>query len=105
MSITLEAQLQVIERQVVKLETLQEVNTRAVTEMAANISRLIDKLDKSDDTAKEAAQRARSAHHRIDELREAVDGIKQGQRWLITTSFGLIGLAASLLGLVIKFIQ
>ncbi len=100
-----EAQLQAIAHQVVKLETLQEVNNKALTDMASSVSRLVDRLDKSDDTAREADQRARAAHHRIDEVRASIDGIKQGQRWLITTSFGLIGLAASLLGLVVKFIQ
>ncbi|QJC53105.1 hypothetical protein HGI30_17010 [Paenibacillus albicereus] len=100
-----ENQLQAIVSQVVKLETLQEVNTRALGELASGVTRLIERLEKSDETAREAAQRARAAHHRIDEIRASIDGIKQGQRWLITTSFTLIGLAASLLGLVFKILE
>ncbi|MGN7454635.1 hypothetical protein ACTHPH_07455 [Paenibacillus pasadenensis] len=100
-----ENQLQAIVSQVVKLETLQEVNTRALGELASGVARLIERLEKSDETAREAAQRARAAHHRIDEIRASIDGIKQGQRWLITTSFTLIGLAASLLGLVFKILE
>ncbi|OXM15237.1 hypothetical protein CGZ75_00355 [Paenibacillus herberti] len=100
-----EVQLQAIASQVVKLETLQEVNTRALGDVATGITRLIERLEKSDDTAREAAQRARAAHHRIDEIRASIDGIKQGQRWLITTSFTLIGLAAVLLGLIVKFLE
>ncbi|ASS66471.2 MULTISPECIES: hypothetical protein [unclassified Paenibacillus] len=65
----------------------------------------MERLEKSDDMAREAGQRARAAHHRIDELRGQLEAMKQGQRWIITTSFGLIGLAATLLGLVLKFIE
>ncbi|MFK7692847.1 hemolysin XhlA family protein [Paenibacillus sp. HJGM_3] len=37
--------------------------------MTANVNRLVEKWDKSDDIAKEADHRSRSAHHRIDEIR------------------------------------
>lgn len=37
-----------------------------MSELTNNVNRLVEKLDKSDDLAKEAAQSARSAHKRID---------------------------------------
>lgn len=57
-----------IQQRMVKLETLQEKNAEAIGNMAGNVNRLIDKLDKSDDIAKAAAISARSAHHRINGL-------------------------------------
>ncbi|MFD2663719.1 hypothetical protein, partial [Paenibacillus thailandensis] len=66
-----------------RLEVMQENNTRAVSEMAASVQRLVDKLDKSDDVAKEALQSTKSAHHRIDGLSGEFKEMKTGQRWLI----------------------
>lgn len=111
-----ETQLQTIVSQVVKIETLQEVSNKAINDMAGNIGRLVDRLEKSDDVAKEAAQSARSAHHRIAELREELkdeskklkdelDGTKQNQRWLVTTSCTLISLGIAALGFAFKFVQ
>ena len=61
-----------IESRLARLEALQEANVRTTNELTANVNRLVEKLEKSDDLAREADQRARSAHHRIDEVRADV---------------------------------
>lgn len=62
-----------IEGRLGRLEALQEATVRTNTELTANVNRLVEKLDKSDDIAREADQRARSAHQRIDELSKQTD--------------------------------
>lgn len=99
---TPEAQLNQIAVQVGKLETLQEANTKAIGEMAASVNRLVDRLDRSDDIARDAEQRARSAHHRIDEAIRRIDDIKSGQRWLIGTTISLAGLFVAAVGFIFK---
>lgn len=68
------------------LETLQESNARAIGDIASSVKRLIEKLEQSDDIAREADQRARSAHHRIDKIDKII-------YWISTTVFGAIILA------------
>lgn len=72
-----------------KLEANQEATAKSMAQMAESVNRLVEKLDKSDDIAREADQRARSAHHRIDELRAEMDkriaGIQDDIRWLWRT--------------------
>lgn len=87
-------QLQAIAVKVGRLEVLQEANTRAVSELASSVNKLVDKLDQSDNIAREADQRARSAHHRLDDLQTA-------QRWLIGTTVTMV---LSVVGMLIKFI-
>lgn len=100
---TPEAQLNQIAVQVGKLETLQEANTKAISDMASSVNRLVDRLDKSDDIARDADQRARSAHHRIDDISNRIEDIKAGQRWLIGTTISLGGLFIATVSLIIKF--
>jgi len=78
-----------------RLEIMQETNIRAINDMASSVNRLVEKLDKSDDIAREADQRARSAHHRIDD-------IKNGQKWLIGTTISMIGLFIAAVGFLWK---
>lgn len=73
-----------------RLEGLQDANTRAISDMAASVNKLVDKLDKSDDIAKDADQRARSAHHRIDRIDKILF-------WAGTSA------GAGIIGAVIKF--
>lgn len=56
-----------------RLEVLQETNTKAISDMAVSVSRLVDKLDKSDDIAREADHRAKTAHHRIDDFNRRLE--------------------------------
>lgn len=70
-----------------RLEVLQESNAKAIQDMASSVNRLVDKLDKSDDIAREADQSARSAHHRIDEVAD-------NQKWLWRTVVGALLLGA-----------
>jgi methyl-accepting chemotaxis protein len=92
---TPEAQLNQIAVQVGKLETLQEATAKSVGDLAGAVNRFVDRLDKSDDVAKEAARDAKSAHKRIDE-------IKTGQRWLIGITITLAGLFVSAAVLILK---
>ncbi|MCM3747470.1 hypothetical protein M3223_08890 [Paenibacillus pasadenensis] len=102
--------------QVAKLETSQEASTKALSEVAFSVGRLVDRLESSDDVAKEAAQSARSAHKRIDKLEDAVkedkddmddaiERMRQGQRYVVTTACALISIGVAAIGLAIKFVQ
>ncbi|MEF3302384.1 hypothetical protein [Paenibacillus sp. GYB003] len=72
-----------------KLEALQETNARAIHDMATGLNRLINKLDQSDDIAREADLRAKSAHQRIDEVKLESDkkwsGVQADIEWLWRT--------------------
>jgi methyl-accepting chemotaxis protein len=71
-----------------KLEAGQEATAKSIGEMASSVNRLVEKLDQSDDIAKEAGQRARSAHHRLDdvkaELEKKIDAVKSDEDKKIT---------------------
>mgnify|MGYP001413976971 CR=1 FL=1 len=73
-----------------RLEALQEANVRTTSELTANVNRLVEKLDRSDDIAREADQRAKSAHHRIDETNKAVEEVKGDIKWLWRTVIAAI---------------
>lgn len=90
-------QLNEIALKVGRLEVLQEANTKAVADMAGSVNRLVDKLDQSDNIAREADQRARSAHHRLDSIEAA-------RARTVTTTVSLCGLIATIVTLALKFI-
>lgn len=91
-----------IEGRLGRLEALQEATVRTNTELTANVNRLVEKLERSDDTAREADQRAKSAHHRIDELADKrVAAIEENQRWLWRTIIG--GIITAVIAAVAKF--
>ena len=91
-----------IESRLARLEALQEANVRTTSELTANVNRLVEKLDRSDDIAREADQRAKSAHHRIDDLGKRMDGLDNDITWLWRTVIGAI--VASVIGGAITFI-
>lgn len=66
-----------------RLEAMQESNVRSIGDMATSINRLVTKLDQSDDIAREADQRAKSAHHRIDNIDKIIF-------WAATTAIGAV---------------
>lgn len=66
-----------------RLEAMQHTNTETVADMASSVQRLVDKLDKSDDIAKEAFQRVRVSEYRIKD-------IEDGQKWLWRTIVGAV---------------
>jgi methyl-accepting chemotaxis protein len=72
-----------------KLEAGQETSVKATNDLAASVNRLVDKMDRSDDIAREADQRARSAHHRIDEVKTEIDkkliSVQDDVKWLWRT--------------------
>lgn len=86
-----------IQTRMVKLESLQEKNAEAIGNMASNVNRLIDKLDHSDDIAKEAYQRVRSAQHQIND-------IKGTMKWLIGTTLTIVGLFFTAIGFLWKVV-
>lgn len=91
-----------IEGRLARLEALQEANVRTTSELTANVNRLVEKLDRSDDIAREADQRSKAAHHRIDELGKRMDGITGDITWLWRTVIGAI--IAGVIGGAITFI-
>ena len=64
--VTYDKTLNEIALKVGRLEVMQESNTKAISDMAASVNKLIDKLDASDDIAKEALKSASSAHKRLN---------------------------------------
>ncbi|WMT42859.1 hypothetical protein RE628_11545 [Paenibacillus sp. D2_2] len=87
-----QAALNDISVKVGRFEVMQENNTKAITDMAASVNKLVDKLDRSDDIAKEALDKSKSAHKRLD-------GIDKIIFWVSTTVIGLV--LVGLVGLVI----
>ncbi|WP_424766288.1 hemolysin XhlA family protein [Paenibacillus sp. sgz302251] len=90
---TTEQQLAEISVKVGRVEVMQEMNAKAIIEMAASVQRLVDKLEKSDDVAREALDKSKSAHHRLD-------NIDDNQKWIWRTVVGAI--LAGLIGLFWK---
>jgi methyl-accepting chemotaxis protein len=83
-----------------KLEAGQEATAKSIGDMANSVNRLVEKLDQSDDIAKDASNRARSAHHRIEEVKVEIADIKGDIKWLWRTVLtaaitGAIGGAAA----------
>jgi hypothetical protein len=68
------------------MEATQRAQAEAVNRMVSNVDRLIDKLDKSEDTAIEAAISSRSAHKRIDRIDRVIN-------WVGTTVIGTLVIA------------
>lgn len=72
-----------------KLETGWDASVRATNELAASVNRLVEKMDTSDDIAREAGQRARAAHYRLDEARAEFDkklgSVQEDIKWLWRT--------------------
>ena len=91
-----------IESRLARLEALQESNIRTINDLTANVSRLVEKLDRSDDIAREADQRAKSAHHRLDEVNRRVDGVANDITWLWRTVIAAI--VTGVIGGAITFI-
>ncbi len=82
------------------MESTQKAQAEAIGKMAHSVDRLVDKLDKSDDIAREAMQSAKSAHHRIDDLKKDQEGVRVGQRWLIGTTISAVALFLTGIGLL-----
>jgi len=79
-----------IEGRLGRLEALQEATVRTTTELTANVNRLVEKLDRSDDIARDADQRAKSAHHRIDETVSQIKSVQDDIKWLWRTVIAAI---------------
>jgi len=69
-----------------RLEVMQENNTRAISDMAISVNKLVDKLDKSDDVAKNAGTLALKANERLDK-------IEDNQKYLWRTVIGAVLIA------------
>lgn len=72
-----------IEGRLARLEALQETSIRTTSELTANVNRLVEKLDKSDDMAREAFEKAKSAHKRLDKIDKIIF-------WAATTIIGTV---------------
>ncbi|MDI4648512.1 hypothetical protein [Cohnella hashimotonis] len=56
-----------------RLKVIQEHTVDALSKLSCSIDRLNERLDKSDDTAREADQRSKSAHRRLDDFSENIE--------------------------------
>jgi len=91
--VTTEQQLNEISLKVGRVEVLQEMNAKNINDLTNSVQRLVEKLENSSDIAREALDKSKSAHHRLD-------SIEDGQKWLWRTVAGAI--IAGLLGLFWK---
>jgi len=87
-----------IEGRLGRLEAYHESQARATSELTANVSRLVDKLDKSDDIAREAEHRAKSAQHQINEMKSTF-------KWVIGTGISIMGLLIAAVGFLWKVVE
>ena len=78
-----QAVLNDISMKVGRLEVMQENSTKAITDMASSVNKLVDKLDKSDDVAKDALHRAKVSENRIKDLED-------DKKWMWRTSIGAL---------------
>lgn len=78
-----------------RLEASSEATADALKDLTSGVHRLVEKLDRSDDIAREALQSVKSAHLRIDEM-------KTGMRWMIGTTLSAVGLFLTAIGLLWK---
>lgn len=69
-----------------QMEVMQVNNTKSLGDMADSMNRLVNKLEQSDDVAREAMQSSKTAHHRLDKIDKIIF-------WTGTTIVGAIILA------------
>lgn len=69
-----------------RLEIMHESSTKAISDLANNVNRLVEKLEQSDDAAKEALERAKSAHYRLNKIDKII-------YWIATTIIGAVVIA------------
>ena len=79
-----------IEGRLVRLEAMQESAVRSTGELTSNINRLVEKLERSEDIAREAEHQAKSAHHRVDESNKRVNDVEADIKWLWRTVIATI---------------
>ena len=91
--VTTEQQLNEISLKVGRVEVLQEMNAKNINDLTHSVQRLVEKLESSSDIAREALDKSKSAHHRLD-------SIDDNQKWLWRTIVG--GIILGLLGLFWK---
>lgn len=91
--VTTEQQLNEISLKVGRVEVLQEMNAKNINDLTNSVQRLVEKLESSSDIAREALDKSKSAHHRLD-------SIDDNQKWLWRTIVG--GIILGLLGLFWK---
>ncbi|MDP5275264.1 hypothetical protein [Chengkuizengella axinellae] len=70
-----------IRERIAVVETNQENINKAILSLASNTEKLVAKLNESDDIAKAADQRAKSAHLRIDDIKKDIEDIQKNKRW------------------------
>lgn len=88
------------------------MENKVQTEILQRLTRVETKLDmmlsdreiasEAQKTANKALQSSESAHHRINEQRDEIGGIKSGVKWIIGTAISLIALFISAIGMLFK---
>lgn len=76
--------------------------TNEILQRLTRVETKLDLMNSARDIAQEAQQSAKSAHHRIDEMREELAVYKQTVKWLIGTTISFGGLAVTACGFLLK---
>jgi hypothetical protein len=81
-----------------------DIINQEILQRLTRVETKIDMMASAKDMAQEALQSSRSAHLRLDEYRDEIASIKQGQRWLIGTTVSVIALFMTAVGFLWKLI-
>lgn len=79
--------------------------TNEILQRLTRVETKLDLMNSARDIAQDAQQSARSAHHRIDELRDELSAYKQTVKWLIGTTISFGGLAVTACGWLLKAVN
>lgn len=77
-------------------------NANEILQRLTRVETKLDLMNATRDIAQEAQQSVKSAHHRIEELRDEIAAVKQSQRWLIGVAVSTAGVAITAAGLLLK---
>lgn len=80
-AMTQEKTINEISVKVGRLELMQENSIEAVKEMATSVSSLVVELKESNNIAREALEKSKSAHKRLDAIAEAEKARKSKIEW------------------------
>ncbi|MDF2652498.1 MAG: hypothetical protein K0Q73_8303 [Paenibacillus sp.] len=78
-----------------------EIN-QEILQRLTRVETKLDMMASARDIAQEALQSTKASHHRLDELKKEVDGVKQTIKWLIATTISFAGLFIAAVGLLWK---
>lgn len=84
---------------------MPDSETNEILQRLTRVETKLDMMNSARDIAQDAQQSAKSAHHRIDELRDELAAYKATVKWAIGTCITLTGVAIAALGFLLKVVS